>query len=135
IFHEVIFGVPDYLFAQRNRVVRLRVHEMIPVAVFITELEFFSINLDQLDLIGGTEPDISAFASVDVADDRLDESAQIPRCAMMHFQHNGGVAIVFDGHSSAKIVGCEHRTLKRWSVKALKWGERGVYTRWAILQL
>jgi hypothetical protein len=27
---------------------------------------------------------------------------------MMNFEHNGGVAIVFYGHSSAKIVGCGH---------------------------
>jgi hypothetical protein len=27
---------------------------------------------------------------------------------MMDFEHNGGVAIVFYGHSSAKIVGCGH---------------------------
>jgi hypothetical protein len=27
---------------------------------------------------------------------------------MMDFEHNGGVAIVFYGHSSAKIVGCRH---------------------------
>jgi hypothetical protein len=30
---------------------------------------------------------------------------------MMDFEHNGGVAIVFYGHSSAKIVGCGHGRL------------------------
>jgi hypothetical protein len=29
----------------------------------------------------------------------------------MDFEHNGGVAIVFYGHPSAKIVGCGHGTL------------------------
>jgi len=27
---------------------------------------------------------------------------------MMDFEHNGGVTIVFDGHSFAKIVSCGH---------------------------
>jgi hypothetical protein len=27
---------------------------------------------------------------------------------MMDFKHNGGIAIVFDGHSSAQIVGGGH---------------------------
>jgi hypothetical protein len=31
---------------------------------------------------------------------------------MMDFEHNGGVAVVFYGHSSAKIVSCGHGTLK-----------------------
>ena len=81
---------------------------MIPVAVLVRELELFSLDVDQFDLVGGTEADIGAFAGVDVADNRLDEGAQIPRRAMMHLKHNGRIAIVFDGHSSAEIVGCRH---------------------------
>ena len=81
---------------------------MIAVAILVTELELFSLDIDQLDFVGGTKADVGAFAGVDVADDRLDEGAQIPRRAMMHFKNNGGVAIVFDGHSFAEIVRCRH---------------------------
>jgi hypothetical protein len=35
---------------------------------------------------------------------------------MMNFEHNCGVAIVFYGHSSAKIVGCRHEIV-RYSLK------------------
>src|SRR6266498_4532316 len=116
VFHQIIFRLADQVFLQRDRVVRLRIHEMIAVAVLVTELERFSLDLDQFHLVRRTESDIGALAGVDVANDRLDERAQIPRRAMMHFEHNGGVAIVFYGHSSAKIVGGEHgnvESLKR----------------------
>src|SRR5213594_2187562 len=111
-----MFRVADQVFLQRDRVVRFRVHEMIAIAVIVTELERFSLDLDQLHLVRRTKPDIGALAGVDVANDRLDEGAQIPRRAMMHFEYNGGIAIVFYGHSSAKIVGCKHgnvESLKR----------------------
>jgi hypothetical protein len=43
---------------------------------------------------------------------------------VMHFEHDGGIAIVFNGHSSAKIVCCEHGLrcdrLKSYNVKTLK---------------
>ena len=81
---------------------------MIAAAIIVTELELFSLDLDQLHLVSGTEPDIGAFAGVDVANDGLHERAQIPRRAMVHFEHNCWVAIVFYRHSSAKIVGCRH---------------------------
>src|SRR5207244_12130691 len=79
--------------------------------------------------ICSTKPDICAFSGVDVVDDRLDKRAQISRRSMMHFEHNGCVAIVFYGHSSAKIVGCGHREgrdslqgyiVTTFSVKTLK---------------
>jgi hypothetical protein len=35
----------------------------------------------------------------------------------MDFEHNGGVAIVFYGHSFAKIVGCGHGTFKLFNRK------------------
>ena len=81
---------------------------MIPVAVLVTELELFSLDLDQVDLVSRAEPNISAFAGVDVANNRLDEGAQISRRAMVHLEYNGSVAVVFDRHSSAKIIGCRH---------------------------
>src|SRR6266478_3041341 len=108
IFHEVIFGIADQVFLQRDGVVRLRIDEVISVAILITKFELFSLDLDQLHLISRTKADISAFAGVDVADNRLDKRAQISRRSVMHFEHNGCVAIVFYGHSSAKIVGCGH---------------------------
>ena len=82
---------------------------MISVAILVTELELFSLNLDQLDLVSGTETDIRALAGIDVSDDCLDERAQIAWCAMVHFQYDGRIAVVFDRHSSAKIVGGGHR--------------------------
>ena len=48
---------------------------MISIAIFITELELFSLDLDELHLVGRSKADISAFAGVDVADDRLHECA------------------------------------------------------------
>src|SRR2546421_613028 len=63
--------------------------------------ELFSVDLDQLDFVGGTEADVRAFTRVDVTDNSLHECSQIPRRAMMDFEHNGGIAMVFDGHSSA----------------------------------
>ena len=82
---------------------------MISVAIFVTELELFSLDLDQLHLVGRTEANICALAGIDVSDDRLDECAQIAWCAMVHFQYDGRIAVVFDRHSSAKIVGGTHR--------------------------
>ena len=123
IFHEVIFGIADQVFLQRDGVVRLWIDEVISVAILITKFELFSLDLDQLHLISRTKPDISAFAGVDVADNRLDKRAQISRRSMMHFEHNGCVAIVFYGHSPAKIVGCGHV----WLVKSSKRGTRSLH--------
>src|SRR5205823_11247561 len=81
-------------------------------------LELFSVNLDQLHFVGGTEPDIGALPSVDEADDSLHERAQISRRAMVHLQHNSSVAIVFDGHSSAKIVGGRHGSVQAFKRSA-----------------
>ena len=74
---------------------------MVPVAVLVGELELFSLDVDQLDLVGGTKTDIRALAGVDVTNYGLYERAQIPRRAMMHFEHHGRITIVFNGHSSA----------------------------------
>src|ERR1051326_38604 len=112
IFHQIVFGVCDQVFLVCDRVVRLRIHEVVSVAITVTEVELFSLDLDQFHLIGGTEADVSTFARVDVANDRLDECAQIPRRTMVHFQDNRGIAIVFYGHSFAKIVGGSHGSVK-----------------------
>jgi hypothetical protein len=74
---------------------------MIAVAILVRKFELFSLDIDQLDFVGGTKPDVGAFACIDVADDGLYECSQIPRRAMMDFKHNGWIAIVFDGHPSA----------------------------------
>ena len=95
---------------QRHRVVGLGIHEMVAVVVLVTELQRRAIDVDQLDLIGGTEAHIGALARVDITDDRLDERAQISRRAMLHVEDNGGVAIVLNRHSLPKIVrGCHKR--------------------------
>jgi tyrosyl-tRNA synthetase len=74
---------------------------MVAVVILVREFQLFSLDIDQLDFIGGTKADVSAFAGVDVADDRLHEGPQIPRRAMMNFKDNGWIAVVFDGHSFA----------------------------------
>jgi hypothetical protein len=74
---------------------------MVPVVILVRKFELFSLDIDQLDLIGRTKADVGTFAAVNVTDDGLHECAQIPRRAMMDFKNNGGVAIVFNGHSSA----------------------------------
>ena len=95
--------------ATRKATVRFRERsELLDFLLEVSDATTGTLDLDQLHLVGGTEPDIGAFPSVDVANDRLDERAQIARRPMMHFEHNGRVAIVFDGHSSAKIVGGRH---------------------------
>jgi hypothetical protein len=76
--------------------------------ILVAEVELFPFNIDQLDLIGGAEPHVGAFAGIDVADDSLDECAQIPRRTVMYLEHNGGVAIVFYRHSFSEIVCCGH---------------------------
>ena len=48
---------------------------MISVAVFVTELELFSLDLDQLHLIRRAKANICAFTRIDVTNDRLDEGA------------------------------------------------------------
>jgi hypothetical protein len=74
---------------------------MVAVAIFVRKFELFSLDIDQLHLVCGTKADVGAFPRIDVTDDRLHEGSQIPRRAMMDFEHNGGIAIVFDGHSFA----------------------------------
>jgi hypothetical protein len=81
---------------------------MVTAVVLVAELDLFSIDVDHLDLVGGTKTDVGAFPGIDVTNDGLDEGAQISRGAMMHFEHNGGVAIVFDRLSFAEIVRCGH---------------------------
>ena len=76
------------------------------------------VDVDQLDLVGRTEAHVGAFAGVDVTNDRLDKSAQISRRAMMHFEDNGGVAIVFYRHSFAEIVCCGHEIVIGRTVSA-----------------
>src|SRR5213075_394138 len=90
------------------------------VPILVRKFKLFSVDLDQLDFVGGTEADVRAFTRVDVTDNSLHECSQIPRRAMMDFKHNGGIAIVFDGHSSAEIVGGGHgevEPLKRGSAE------------------
>ena len=77
---------------------------MITVVVLVAEFQGGAVDIDKLDLVGGTETDIGAFAGIDVANDGLDKGAQISRGAMMHFQDNGSVAIVFNRHSFSEIV-------------------------------
>src|SRR5258708_23608651 len=48
---------------------------------------------------------------------------------MMHLEHNGGVAIVFDRLSFAEIVCCSH-----WKKGESRKRERGLYTRSEQLQ-
>ena len=75
IFDEIIASFADQVLLQGNGIVGFRVHEMIAVVIFVTELELFSLDIDQLDLVGGTEANVGAFAGVDVANDGLDKGA------------------------------------------------------------
>src|SRR6266480_4564595 len=43
---------------------------------------------------------------------------------MVHFQNNGRIAIVFYGHSSAKIVGCRHGLRRDWLQSYIVTAER-----------
>ena len=67
---------------------------MVTAVVLVTEFDLFSIDIDQLDFVGRAEAHVRALAGIDVTNDGLDEGAQISRRAMMHFEDNGGVAIV-----------------------------------------
>ena len=75
VFDEIVFGIAEQIFLKINRFIRLRVHEMVTAVVLVTELDLFSIDIDQLDLVGRTKTDIGAFAGVDVTNDRLDKGA------------------------------------------------------------
>ena len=85
---------------------------MVSAVVLVTELEGEPVHVHELDLVGRTKTDVSAFPGGDVADDRLHERAQVPRGPVVYFEDNGRVAIVFYRHSFSEIVcGC-HRKLK-----------------------
>src|SRR5439155_23788011 len=103
-----------------------RVHEMIAVSVLVTELKRLSLDLNRFDLVRRAEANIGALPCVDIADDRLDECAQISRGPMVDFQHDGGIAIVFDRHSSAKIVCRGHS--KKLRVGSESYGARTLLT-------
>src|SRR5437667_212603 len=62
-----------------------------------------SIDLDGFAFFD-EERDINGFTGVDIPNDSLNERPQISRSAMMHFEHNGSVAIVFNRHSFSEIV-------------------------------
>jgi len=81
---------------------------MIAVVVPVAEFERGAIYIDKLNLVCGTETDIRAFTSIDVANDGLDEGTLISRGAMMHFQDNSSVAVVFNCHSFSEIVCRSH---------------------------
>src|SRR3977135_1904071 len=83
------------------------------VAVPVTELDRRAIEIDQLDFVRRTEAHIGALAGADVTNDRLDERAQISRRAMIDFENNGGVAIVFYRHSFSEIVSSGHKAGER----------------------
>ena len=104
IFDQIILRVGEQVLLERDRLVGARIHEMEAAVVLVTELERGPVDIDQFHLVGRTEADIGAFAGVDVTDDRLDKGAQVSRRAMMHFEDDGGVAIVFYCHSFAEIV-------------------------------
>jgi hypothetical protein len=72
----------------------------------------FPIDIDQLNFVGGTKAHVGAFPSVDVTNDGLDEGAQISGRAVIYFEDNGGVAIVFYRLSFAEIVRGGHN--KSW---------------------
>src|SRR5437868_15309521 len=101
-----MFAISDQILLEGDRVVSLRIHEMVTVVVFVTELKLLPLDIDHLDLVSGPKPDVRAFAGIDVTDDRLDKRPQVSGCAMMDFQHNGGVAVVLYGHSFSEIVSC-----------------------------
>src|SRR5205814_9714757 len=82
----------------------------------VAELEILSLDLNQFHFGSRAEADVGAFAGIDVADDRLDECAQISGRTVIDFEHNGRVAVVLNCHSFAKIV-CRGHERK---VKSLK---------------
>src|SRR2546430_17270004 len=77
---------------------------MVSVVVLVTELDLPSLDINQLHFVGGSKTHVCAFAGVDIPNDRLNERPQISRSAMMHFEHNGSVAIVFNRHSFSELV-------------------------------
>ena len=89
---------------QRHGFVGFRVHEMKPIVVPVAEFQGGAIDIDELHFVGGPKTHVCAFAGLDIPNDRLNERPQISRSAMMHFEHNGSVAIVFNRHSFSEIV-------------------------------
>src|SRR5437762_2105126 len=100
------------------------------IVVLVAEFQGSAIDIDELHFVGGTKTHVCTFAGVDIPNDRLNERPQIARSAMMHFEHNGSVAIVFNRHSFSEIVCRGH-----WFVEALKgYRERGRYAACAANQ-
>jgi len=78
--------------------------EVVLIAVRIEVLHIVLLERGALDRLGRAEAGLRARAGAEVSELRLNERPQISRSAMMHFEHNGSVAIVFNRHSFSEIV-------------------------------
>jgi predicted aldo/keto reductase-like oxidoreductase len=108
VLHQIILRFAQQIVLQRHRVVGLGIHEMVSVVVLVTELDRGPVDIHQLDFVGRTETHIGALAGIDVANNCLNECPQVSRGAVIDFQNNGGVAIVFYRHSFSEIVRSGH---------------------------
>ena len=108
VFDQIVFGVSEKIGGKSHRIVSGRVDEDEIAAVFIGILELLAADVDEFDLVGGAEADVGGFTGADVADDGLDEGAQVARGAVHDFKDDGDVSIVANGLSFAEIVSCWH---------------------------
>ena len=82
---------------------------MVALVVVVAEFQRRAARLDHIHLLGRGKPDVGRLAGSDVADDALHERAEVPRRAVVHFEHDGWVPVVADRHSFSQIVCCCHK--------------------------
>lgn len=109
IFDQVLFGIADQGFIERDRLVGGRIHEMVALMIAVAELEGLAVHLDDIDLFSGRKTDVCRLAGSNVSNDALNKCAEVARSAVMDVENDGRVSVVTDGHSFAEIIGGWHK--------------------------
>jgi hypothetical protein len=79
------------------------------LGILVAELELGALGIDGFHFVGRAKAHVGTFPGADVADDGLDESAQVPRGAVLDFEDDGRIAVVADAHAATEIVGVGHK--------------------------
>ena len=79
--------------------VALRVHEEIGIAVGIEVLHFDFVEVGFLDVVLRAEAVFEERAGAQITDARLNESAQVPRRAVLSLVNGEKFAVVSDNHT------------------------------------
>ena len=125
VFNKVVLCIGDELILKGDRVVGVRIDEMVALRIAVAELKLMTADIHKLNLLGRRKTDVGRLSRVDVTDDCLNEGAQIPRSAVLNFEDDGWISVVTDRHAFAEIV-CEshlEKTIRRIGSK----GDMGLW--------